>query len=225
VDAPRSRRNARERLIVTAERLFAQRGIGGVSLREIGIEAGQRNNSASQYHFGSKAGLVEAIFAYRMAAINERRVAALAELDARGMGLDLRGLVEAYIHPLAESFNDTEGERWYVRFLANVLADPGAASTVNQHRDFTEGIDEALDRLDRVLRDLPETVRQERIHAASTLIVTVLASREGAMASTWVSTPTPLVVADLVDMTVGLLSAPVSATTLHELDAAHRMQA
>jgi AcrR family transcriptional regulator len=34
----------RERLLVTAERLFAERGVAGVSLREIGAAAGQRNN-------------------------------------------------------------------------------------------------------------------------------------------------------------------------------------
>ena len=55
----------RLQLLATAERLFAERGIAGVSLREIGAAAGQRNNSATQYHFESKHGLVLALCEHR----------------------------------------------------------------------------------------------------------------------------------------------------------------
>ena len=46
-----------QRMIVVAERLFAERGIEAVSLREVGAACGLRNNSAAQYHFGSRTGL------------------------------------------------------------------------------------------------------------------------------------------------------------------------
>ena len=42
-----------ERLLLAAERLFAARGVDGVSLRQVNVEAGQRNLSAAHYHFGS----------------------------------------------------------------------------------------------------------------------------------------------------------------------------
>jgi hypothetical protein len=48
----------KERLLRTAERLFALRGIDAVSMRSICAEAGQRNNTALQYHFGDKQNLV-----------------------------------------------------------------------------------------------------------------------------------------------------------------------
>ena len=60
------------RLIETAERLFAERGVNGVSLREIGAEAGQRNTGAVRYHLGSKEQLVSAVFEHRMVPINAR---------------------------------------------------------------------------------------------------------------------------------------------------------
>ena len=53
----------RERLIVAAERLFAEHGFDGVTLKQITAEAGQRNASALQYHFGSRVDLVRAIVA------------------------------------------------------------------------------------------------------------------------------------------------------------------
>uniref|UniRef100_UPI0035C6F61D TetR family transcriptional regulator n=5 Tax=Nocardia seriolae TaxID=37332 RepID=UPI0035C6F61D len=49
--------DARERIILAAEQLIAERG-PAVPLRDIAAAAGQRNNSAIQYHFGSRDGLV-----------------------------------------------------------------------------------------------------------------------------------------------------------------------
>ena len=51
----------RARLLSAAERLFAERGIDAVSLREITRESGARNAIAAQYHFADRAGLVQAI--------------------------------------------------------------------------------------------------------------------------------------------------------------------
>lgn len=62
----------KEKILLAAERLFAERGFG-VSLREIAVAAGQRNHSAVQYHFGDKTGLIDALYAYRMTPLNLRR--------------------------------------------------------------------------------------------------------------------------------------------------------
>ncbi|WP_198347793.1 TetR family transcriptional regulator [Nocardia terrae] len=53
--------DARLLLINAAERLIAQHGYAALSLRQVGVVAGQRNNSAAQYHFGTKDGRLEAI--------------------------------------------------------------------------------------------------------------------------------------------------------------------
>ncbi|NDZ80673.1 helix-turn-helix transcriptional regulator [Streptomyces sp. SID10853] len=61
------RANTRGLPIDAAERLFAERGIDAVSLRTVGAEAGQRNTSAAQDHFGSRQALLDAITAARSA--------------------------------------------------------------------------------------------------------------------------------------------------------------
>ena len=53
-----STRDGRTRLLDSAERLFAERGVDGPSLRDINTAAGQRNASGVQYHFGGRAGLL-----------------------------------------------------------------------------------------------------------------------------------------------------------------------
>ena len=52
---PRNADETRTQLMRAAERLFAERGIEVVSLREINRAAAQRNATALQYHFGGCA--------------------------------------------------------------------------------------------------------------------------------------------------------------------------
>src|SRR5438270_11775123 len=80
-------------ILDAAERLYAERGLDGVSLRQITEAAGQRNNAAVHYHFGGRDGLVRTLFETRWAELEERRAAMLAELDAAGRGDDVKELV------------------------------------------------------------------------------------------------------------------------------------
>ena len=66
----------RERLLLVAVRLFAERGVEAVSMRTINSEAGTKNKSAVHYHFGNKAGILEAIFEW----VNERVAPAIEDL-------------------------------------------------------------------------------------------------------------------------------------------------
>ncbi|ROO85566.1 TetR family transcriptional regulator [Actinocorallia herbida] len=115
---------ASEKILGAAERLFAERGFE-VSLREIAAAAGQRNNSAVQYHFGDKTGLVDALYEYRMAPLNARRQELIAELRGSGREADLPSLVEAFLGPLAEHVLANRGESWYLRFTSRYVLSGG----------------------------------------------------------------------------------------------------
>jgi AcrR family transcriptional regulator len=115
-DAPAGR-STRERMIVIAEQLFAERGIDGVSLREVALAAGSRNTGAGQYHFGNKDRLVQAIYDFRAPGIDARRSELLA---GRGPAEDpLSHSVFAILQPLAEQIGVTH----YVTFVAHLGAD------------------------------------------------------------------------------------------------------
>ena len=74
--------DTRDRLLDTAERLFAERGIDATSLRHITAEA-DANLASVNYHFGSKEELVRELFARRIGPINRER---LDQLDAEHGG-------------------------------------------------------------------------------------------------------------------------------------------
>ena len=66
--------NTRLWLIETAERLFAERGIDNVSLREINRAAGQKNVAALHYHFGTRESLLEAMQVSQASTANNTKV-------------------------------------------------------------------------------------------------------------------------------------------------------
>jgi AcrR family transcriptional regulator len=103
-----------------AERLFAYNGIEGVSLRQILIEAKQRNKYAISLYFGTKEDLVFAIISRRIAEMNVRRRVLIAEARANGSADTPRAVLEIIFRPLAE-VSDATGQYTYARFLHQAM--------------------------------------------------------------------------------------------------------
>ena len=144
---PRNADETRARLIRAAERLFAERGVEAVSLREINREADQRNATALQYHFEDRQGLVRAILEKHEPAIDASRHALLDKIEKDGQR-DLPRLSAALVLPAAEKLSDRDGGRAYLRIVAQLInshaarVDPVAlentASSLNRWRAMVE---------------------------------------------------------------------------------------
>jgi len=119
-----SGRATRERLMILAERMFAEDGIEAVSLRAIGQAAGQRNNNVVQYHFGDRTTLVGAIYAFRSAQLDARRSALLAAHRGAGAPDDARTSLRILLQPHVESIPDDDN--FFVPFLARLVFDRGS---------------------------------------------------------------------------------------------------
>ena len=91
----------KERILVSAERLFARRGFAATSLRDVARNAGV-NLAATNYHFGSKAALLVAVWDRHWGPVNEKRLALLDELE-RSAGMDgpvLEDILTACLGPV-----------------------------------------------------------------------------------------------------------------------------
>lgn len=114
----------RERLLDAAERLWGERGVEAVSLREIRLEAGQRNSSALQFHFGDRDGLQLALSQRhmpRIAATQEHLYWALVDAGRQD---ELAGLVEVMVRPGAEYLSRGPSERAWTKIVAEQISRP-----------------------------------------------------------------------------------------------------
>ena len=78
--------------------MFAEHGMSGVGLRAITTEA-EVNLASIAYHFGSKDGLLEALFAQRATPIAQERLRLLAECNAANAKPQLEQILDAFLRP------------------------------------------------------------------------------------------------------------------------------
>lgn len=111
----------RTRLLDVAERLFAEEGVHGVSIRDITKEA-VVNLAAINYHFGSKMALLQAIFERRLGPINAERECLMADA-LKEVPPDPAKILEAFIGPTL-ALGESEGERHFKVLAARASLDP-----------------------------------------------------------------------------------------------------
>jgi AcrR family transcriptional regulator len=199
--------STKRQIVLTAERLFAEQGIAGVALRQIGLSAGSANKSAVQYHFGSKTELVQAIFDYRLGDLHARR-----EDLAEQYGLDdVPSWLQCHIRALFEQAD--EDDSYYLRFLSQLVHQPAGPPRVEQDANFGERVRAFHDRLPPLLPHLAKPLCRHRIVNINNLILLAGATRESARQAKLSRLPFEAAVTDLVDATSCFLQAPVSVQT------------
>jgi AcrR family transcriptional regulator len=201
----------RELILATAERLFAEHGVHGVSNRQVSEAAGQGNNAAVGYHFGTKADLVRAIARRHGEATERLRLDLLATVPAAA---GVRDWVTCLVRPVTAHLAELGTPTWYARFAAQVMTDPALRAILVEEALTSPALHRIRAGLDACLAGLPAEVRAEREDMTRQLLVHMCAERERALAegtatprSGWTGAGT-----GLIDAVVGLWLAPVTAT-------------
>ena len=201
----RSGEESRTALLDAAERLFAIHGVETTSLRDIAIAAGQRNNSATQYHFVDRGGLVAAVFTRRMDEINERRIQMISDVDRNGQERDVAALASALMFPLIEYVTTHDG--WYGRFLLRTESDQFAKDVKNA-LTASVPVFEVTRKLYAVLDGLPSPVRNARIQQLMTHYISAVADWEWARDRDQKRLSPPELFDDVLATGCGILLAP-----------------
>ncbi|GAC80496.1 regulatory protein, tetR family [Gordonia malaquae] len=172
MSADRSSRadETRARLLSAAERLFAERGLSAVSNRQISEAAGQGNNFAVGYHFGTRADLVLALLKAHQEPIDVIRKRMVADI---GYVAELRDWLRCLVQPQLEHIGTSPDPTYYGQFWRQLLNDPISVALVHQEAFTSEPLATILDGMYRSLPALPEsTVHVRNLMSQNTLIAT-----------------------------------------------------
>jgi AcrR family transcriptional regulator len=207
--------STQEAILAAAERLYAEHGMFAVSNRQVSEAAGQGNNAAVGYHFGTKADLVRAIEQKHRGPVEQLREQMIAELLAAAGPADMRDWVACLVRPLTDHLAELGSDgspTWYARFAAQAMTDPAYYNIIVKGALSSPSLVQVVDGINSCLPDLPAEVRFERNIMARNLLMHTCADRERALAagSTMHQTSWRAAASGLIDAIVGLWLAPVT---------------
>jgi AcrR family transcriptional regulator len=204
--------STRDHLLDVAESLFLSQGVDQVSLRAIAREAGQKNPSALQYHFGNREGLIEAIAGRRFRQQEARRAMLLEDALTEGETISLREVCSVMMGAAFLLCREDTSFR-------NVLGVLGLQRLTRASDYFTVELSReapsllALWQLGRQALDhLPSEIlalRMEHAYGAGLLAM----SRRANSKESFRGRRAELFFNNLVDQVTAMLQAPISAET------------
>lgn len=126
----------RERIILAAEKLFAQEGYHGVSMRDIAKQA-DVGLPLIVYHFETKLNLYRSIFEFRKQ-VNQNRLAELSRITDFDAADVLEQIVHAFVAPIVRSHANAESP-YYAQLVVREASDPQEATRgiIAEHFDPT----------------------------------------------------------------------------------------
>jgi len=208
------RSDTRRNIKVAARRLFAERGLEAVTVREIVAAAGAKNGGSLNYYFKSKEGLILELINEIFIDLSKSWLDHLYELNSRGGPRSVRDIVEIIVRGHnSETISDPSPTM--NRFIAAVL--------YIRRKELTEYLDQMnllvykhmMQKIVDILKDIPEPVMRQRLVFFSWYVVSVQAAYESWRASrkrseVWTQ-PDPLL--HLVDTATALLETGVPELT------------
>lgn len=162
-----------QRIVEVAERMFAESGYRGVSLRAIMRECNV-HAAAVHYHFGSKRALLEKIFERRAGSLNAERLALLDKLRGDTAPDLLEKILDAFLRPSfgwpdasrmdADAAARSEEVRRFTRLRSVLAHEEAALSQRLIERHFNETSKRFVVALREVLPHLSESALFWRFH-------------------------------------------------------------
>ncbi|MGF1480031.1 MAG: TetR/AcrR family transcriptional regulator [Cyanophyceae cyanobacterium] len=181
--------DTKEQILDVAERLFAENGFAGTSLRSIIGEA-EVNLSAVNYHFGSKEELFRAVVARIAKPVVEGQLKKLAQCEANNDCPSVEEILEAFLTPPLEVIlnsgdrpDDTaissgdatrkQSSIYCARFMGRCRTEPDSIRALAE-KEFQRSSRAYLDVLGRALPNFSRTELTWKLDLAIAVLLRVL---------------------------------------------------
>ena len=158
---PGDDRETTERLLDTAEKLFAEFGYDGVGMRALAEEA-KVNLGATTYHYGSKEALYIETFMRRFRPTNGERLRLLREAEAAagGQPLPVEKIVDCMVRP--PFLSGLKHPHFHALLARNLFTPPPFLFPI-LHKDLRPNIEAFADALARSLPQVPRDLIETRV--------------------------------------------------------------
>ena len=151
--------DTRERILDAAEALIIERGFVATSLRAIADRA-RVNLAATNYHFGSKMGLLAAVFHRSIGPINAERLRRIDALEESRRLLTIDEILEALFEPLLEA----SGNNNLLQVMGRIFSEPESITQPIMENEFSEIVRRFTTALSRVLPGIDQETMRWRFH-------------------------------------------------------------
>ena len=165
-------KETKELILDTAERLFSEKGVDGVSLRSLTAEAGV-NIAAAHYHFGSKEEVTKAVFARRIRPVNRERIQLLDTYQERGQP-SVEELLTALFAPALRLAREPQRGYDFMRLCARFYSEPAEYLESAFRQEFSQVLSRFHEAFQRALPELAEEEVGLRLHFAIGVMVHTL---------------------------------------------------
>ncbi len=142
--------DTKEQILIVAERLFAERGFAGTTLRNVVSEAGV-NLAAVHYHFGSKEELFRAVVQRFARPVVEQELKLLSELEAKAGRPSVEEILTAMVKPSLEILSqDDDRHSIRAQFMGRCRTEPEPIQSI-AYDEFAPASKAFLETLQQVL--------------------------------------------------------------------------
>ncbi len=152
----------RQKILDAAEALIIEHGFAETSLRAI-AEKADVNLAATHYHFGSKQGLLAAVFHRRLEPVKEARLAALTRLEQNNEHLKVADILRAFFVPFYDA-DDSDLMDILPGLISRIYAEPPAISRPMLQEEFSEVISRFVAALGKACPGIPPNEMNWRFH-------------------------------------------------------------
>ena len=202
----------RIRLMRAMEKLCAQHGVENVTVRAVVEAAGQKNESALQYHFKNRKGLIDAIHRSRFVQTQEKRRELLTQCLANDSAPSVRVLCNLMVAPTFQLCRTDAGYRQWIKAFGAINASVRHPMMEEEVIEESNSIQIIAKLLREQLPELGEALFDDR-YLTVVRFSGLSMSNHAKEKNAFQGPDSDFFISNLVDLLAGIFTAEVSSET------------